>query len=60
MLTNYYYGDLLSIRWAGHVECMRQEMHNAFWWGDLTPGRNCHLEDLEIDGKLILQCTLKN
>jgi hypothetical protein len=33
---------------------MRKEMHSAFWWGDLTPGRNCHLEDLGIDQKLIL------
>jgi hypothetical protein len=38
---------------------MRKETHNAFGWGDLTSGRNCHLEDLGIDGKSILQCTLK-
>jgi hypothetical protein len=28
-------------------------MHIGFWWGDLRDGR--HLEDLNIDGRIILK-----
>jgi len=35
-----------------------REVHTGFWWGDMR-GRD-HLEDLDIDGKTVLKCILKN
>jgi hypothetical protein len=45
------------IRWAGHVARMGGEVHIGFWWGYRT--ERDHLEDLGIDGKIILKCILK-
>jgi len=33
------------------------EVHTGFWWGDLTEGD--HLEDLGIDGMIILKWSFK-
>ena len=42
------------MKWAGHVAHMgRAEVYTGFWWGNLRE-RN-HLEDLDIDGKIILR-----
>jgi hypothetical protein len=35
----------------------RREVHTGFWWG--KPREENHLEDLGIDGKIILKCILK-
>jgi len=44
------------MRWAGHVARMGTgEVLIRFWWGDLRE-RN-HLEDLGVDGRIILKCT---
>ena len=32
-------------------------MHIVFWWGD--PRENDHLEDLGMDGRIILKCIFK-
>ena len=29
-------------------------MHSVFWWGD--PRERGHLEDLSVDGSIILKC----
>jgi hypothetical protein len=29
-------------------------VHTGFWWGDLSEGWN-HLEDVDIDGRIILK-----
>ena len=43
------------MRWAGHVARVgRGEMYTGFWWGDLRKGG--HLEDLHVDGLIILVC----
>jgi hypothetical protein len=37
--------------------CVSKENVNAeFWWGNLLD--RCHLEDQEINGKVILRCIL--
>jgi len=36
----------------------RGEMHTGFWWGRLKEGD--HLEDLGIEGRIILKLILKN
>ena len=33
-------------------------MHARFWWGDLRERK--HLEDLDIDGRIILKWTLRS
>jgi hypothetical protein len=34
-----------------------EEMHTGFWWGD--PRERCDLEDLGLDGRIILKQTFK-
>jgi hypothetical protein len=42
------------MRWVGHVARMgRGEVHTGFSWGNLREGD--HLEDPDIDGKIILK-----
>jgi hypothetical protein len=36
--------------WIGDVD-------TGFWWGDLR--ERDHLEDLDVDGRIILKCTFK-
>jgi hypothetical protein len=36
---------------------MGGEMHTGFWWGDLT--RRDHLEDIDVDGRIILKRIFK-
>jgi hypothetical protein len=36
---------------------VRGEVHTGFWWGDLREGD--HLEDLGVDGKIILESVIK-
>jgi hypothetical protein len=36
----------------------REEVNAEVWWGNLT--ERIHLEDLEIDGRLILKYNFKN
>jgi hypothetical protein len=44
----------LRMRWAGHAASMR-EMRNVYiFWLENLKGRD-HLEDLGVDGKIILQ-----
>jgi len=46
-----------KMRWEGHVACMGTgEERTGFWWGDLT--ERDHLEDLCVDGKMILKLKL--
>jgi len=46
------------IRYAGMwLVCERGEMNREVWWGNLKP-RDC-LEDLGVDGRIILKCMLK-
>jgi hypothetical protein len=43
-----------KMRWAAHVARMgRGEVHTGLWWGNLTEIN--HLEDLGVDGKIILK-----
>jgi hypothetical protein len=35
-----------------------REVHAEFWWGDLR--ERDHLEDLSIDGRIILEKSFKN
>jgi len=44
------------MRWVGLVACMGQ-VHTGFWWGKLR--ERGHLDDLGIDGSLILIWSLK-
>jgi hypothetical protein len=39
------------------VICTAGERHAGFWWGDLREGD--HLEDLGVDGRIILKLILK-
>jgi hypothetical protein len=46
-------------RWAEHVAQTRTgEVHTVFWWGDTCERDN--LEDLGLDGRIILNGSLKN
>jgi uncharacterized protein YcaQ len=43
-----------KIRWAGHIAIWgREEANTGFWWGNVRERE--HLEDLFIDGKIILR-----
>ena len=33
------------------------DMHTGVWWGDLR--ERGHLEDISVDGRIILKCILK-
>jgi hypothetical protein len=45
------------IRWAGHVECMgNNQMRAGLWLENEKHGD--HLEDLGVDGRIILQWIL--
>jgi hypothetical protein len=37
---------------------VRGEVHTGFWWGNLKGGG--HLEDLGVDGRIILKLVFKN
>jgi len=46
------------MRSAGHVARRgRGEVHTGLWWGDLT--ERDHLEDLIVDGRIILKWNFK-
>jgi hypothetical protein len=46
------------MRWAVHVVRMGAgEGHTEFWWGDPREGE--HLEDLDVDGRIILKWVSK-
>jgi len=46
------------IRYAGMwLVCERGKMRTEFWWGNLKP--RDYLEDLGVDGRIILKCILK-
>ena len=46
------------IKWVGHVARMgRGEVSTGVWWGILRDGD--HLEDPDVDGRVILRFTLK-
>jgi hypothetical protein len=34
-----------------------REQHPAFWWGELKEGY--HLENLVVDGRIVLKCIFK-
>ena len=36
----------------------RREMHVGFWWGNLN--KTDHLDDLGVDGRIILEKNFKN
>ena len=40
-----------------HVWGREGGVHIGFWWGNLS--ERDHLEDLDVDGRTILECTLK-
>ena len=46
------------MRWAKHVTRRGSgEVHKGFWWG--TPRVKSQLEDLGVEGRIILKCILK-
>jgi hypothetical protein len=55
-----YYRPVKSrrMRWGGYVVCMK-EMRNPYNILVRKPEGKNHLEDLGIDGKVILKCILK-
>ena len=57
--TYCHSGDQIKImRWVGRVTLWGTgELHTGFWWGDLRGGD--HLEDLGIDGRIILKRIIK-
>jgi hypothetical protein len=48
--------ELRRMRLAGHVARMGEYV--GFWWGDLREKQ--HLEDLGVDGRIILEWILRN
>ena len=47
------------IRWAGHVARRgREQVHTGFWRGEMR--KKEHLEDLSIEGRVILKWIFKN
>jgi hypothetical protein len=47
------------MRWAGHVAHMgKGEVHTSFWWGNVR--ERDHLEDPDVDGRLILRWIFRN
>jgi hypothetical protein len=48
----------IRMRWARHIAQMgRREVHTGFRWGNLR--ERDYLEDLSIDGKIILKWIFK-
>jgi hypothetical protein len=49
-----------SMRLAGHVACIRERrgIYIGVWWGNLR--ERDHLEDLGIDGRIILRWIFRN
>jgi hypothetical protein len=46
------------MRLAGHVALKGDRaLHPAFWWGEFKEGK--HLENLVVDGRIILNCIFK-
>jgi len=46
-------------RWAEHIARVGTgEVHTGFWWGD--PRKKKDLEDLAVDGRIILKWILKS
>jgi hypothetical protein len=61
MIKDYcYYYCSRRMRWAGHMERMGEgkgEMLTGFWWGNRR--ERPHLEDLGVDGRIILKWIFK-
>jgi hypothetical protein len=49
----YLPADIIRVRWAGHVTYI----HAKFWSENLK--RRKHLEDVNMVGKIILDCILR-
>jgi len=46
------------IRWAGYEACVSEgKVFSWFWFGNM--GRRDHLEELDVDGRIILQWIFK-
>jgi hypothetical protein len=47
------------MRWAGHVaRITKRKLHYGVWLGNVK--ERAHLEDLGVDRRVILKCSLKN
>jgi hypothetical protein len=58
MLLKYYYSDQIKeLKWARHIACM-EEMGNAYSILVGKPEGKRHLQDLGIDGRVILEWIL--
>jgi hypothetical protein len=44
-------------RWTGHTASVGRKIHAGFWWGNLK--ERDYLEDLDVDGKIILKRMLE-